>query len=70
MVHHEAGDAGARLQQHQGDHGHSQLEVVEMVVQGPVPGDCNDQARHSNDHPGELDADVEVEPLLPVVLHP
>ena len=50
MVHHEAGDAGEGLEQHQREHGHAQLEVVQVVVQGPVLGDCHDEGRQHHGH--------------------
>ena len=51
MVHHEAGDAGEGLQQHQREHRHPQLEVVQVVVERPVLGDCHDEGCQHNAHP-------------------
>ena len=68
MVHHEAGDAGEGLQQHQHHDRNAQLEVVQAVVDGLVLGDCDDQACYRNSHARNLQAYVDQKPLTEGVL--
>ena len=69
VVHHQAGDGRAGLQQHQRDDRNAQLEVVQVVVEGPVAGKGNDGSSQHQQQPCDLDADVDHEPFVEGVLH-